>query len=553
MYVRKRRERGKKKKRKKKKRCKKFLEALFTMAAHYRFLLAITISLFISVNLSKSAKILTVLPIPFNEHQVVYRPLIERLHANGHQLTVLTTDPFFENYENITEIDLSFVYQLDVLNELATVDLEGSDMLRTVFNVMRKIFEAELRSPRVRELLNKRDEYFDVVMVDWSGSSSLMNVFAHHFSAPLVAITNGEPFVNSHEAFGNPSHPVTYPSVFLPFNENLSLIQRIFSVFSTISYRYYYYNEEIPLQNQIVRDVMGYEKEVDMWEIESNADLLLINAYEALNNIRPSVPTTVYLGGLHQKTKTDVLPSQLSDFIKKSEKLVYVNLNGAALSQNPTRLEKLVAALERAGVDIIWNLSDDIVNSTARIYQAFDLDQESILAHSKVMLHISDGGQRNVEDSIHHAVPIFGISYSSSLDHYLYQVEKFECGTMSLIDFDSTGAIEDKLTEAMNSKKLKSNMMRLRGIVKDQPISNSVDRAVWWIEYTVRHAGTKHLRNQHKTLSWFNYLMLDVMLTVLFGFVSVLYTFAYIIKRIRRYSQSLPFERVTRGSKQKVL
>lgn len=123
---------------------------------------------------------------------------------------------------------------------------------------------------------------------------------------------------------------------------------------------------------------MEYEKEVDMWEIESNADLLLINSYEALNNIRPSVPTTVYLGGLHQKSKTELSP-QLEEFLKDSKKsAVYVNLNNA-IYHNPLRLEKILRALERADVDIIWNLNDDYINTTARIYQGFNLDQESIL------------------------------------------------------------------------------------------------------------------------------------------------------------------------------
>lgn len=211
------------------------------MTKHNRFLL-FALSVCVNFLCIENAKILTVLPIPSNEHQAVYQPLLENLHKNGHQLTILTTNPFFSNiqhnqYENITEIDLSFVYQLDVLNELKTVDLEGSAMLKTVFNVMRKIYEAELKSPKVKQLLNNKHEYFDLVLVDWSGSSSLMNIFAHHFNAPLVAITNGEAFPNVHEAFGNPNHPVSYPSVFLPFNENLSLIQRVFSVYSSLSYR----------------------------------------------------------------------------------------------------------------------------------------------------------------------------------------------------------------------------------------------------------------------------------------------------------------------------
>lgn len=74
-------------------------------------------------------------------------------------------------------------------------------------------------------------------------------------------------------------------------------------------------------------------------------------------------------------------------------------------------------------------------------------------ANSKVILHITDGGQRNVEDAIHHAMPVFGVSYTSTVDHYLYQVEKFECGLVSFIDFDSQNEIENKLEEILNSKR----------------------------------------------------------------------------------------------------
>jgi glucuronosyltransferase len=217
--------------REKKKTKQKLLEMKF-----YRFLLLICIFGF-----SQAARILVILPIPFKEHQSVYQPLIESLHKHEHEITVMTTNPIFasrnsQTFENVTEIDLSFVYHLDILDELKDVDLEGSEMLKTIFNVMRKIYEAELKSPKVKELLNS-DESFDLVLVDWSGSSSLMNIFAHRFNAPLVAITNGEAFPNVHEAFGNPNHPVTQPSVFLPFSENLNLLQRISSVLFTIWYR----------------------------------------------------------------------------------------------------------------------------------------------------------------------------------------------------------------------------------------------------------------------------------------------------------------------------
>lgn len=210
-----------------------------------RVFLAVS-TLLISAKFTETAKILAIFPIPLQEHQIVYRPLIENLLRNGHDVTLLTTNPYFttlesssEEYENITEIDLSFVYNLDLLNELNAGDLEGSEMLKTVFNVMRKISEAELQHSKVKELLlNVNDNHhFDTVLVEWSGSASLMNIFAHQYQVPLIAITNGDAFPNVHEAFGNPNHPVIHPSIFLPFSENLNIVQRISSVLFTVWYR----------------------------------------------------------------------------------------------------------------------------------------------------------------------------------------------------------------------------------------------------------------------------------------------------------------------------
>lgn len=38
-------------------------------------------------------RILAIFPVPFKEHQLVYRPLIEQLANRGHDITLLTTDP----------------------------------------------------------------------------------------------------------------------------------------------------------------------------------------------------------------------------------------------------------------------------------------------------------------------------------------------------------------------------------------------------------------------------------------------------------------------------
>ena len=58
---------------------------------------------------------------------------------------------------------------------------------------------------------------------------------------------------------------------------------------------------------------------------------------------------------------------------------------------------------------------------------------------------ITDGGQHNIEDAIHHRVPVLGISYSTTLEHYLRQIEKHEAGLISFIDFAERNVSKNSL------------------------------------------------------------------------------------------------------------
>lgn len=90
------------------------------------------------------------------------------------------------------------------------------------------------------------------------------------------------------------------------------------------------------------------------------------------------------------------------------------------------------------------------------------------------------------------------------------------------------------------------NVNKLHRLLNDQP-QTALERAVWWIEYVARNGGTKPLHVRH--LSWFEYLMLDVLIVV--GVLASLACalIAYAIVRAVRYSKSLPMEMVTRGSR----
>jgi glucuronosyltransferase len=77
-------------------------------------------------------------------------------------------------------------------------------------------------------------------------------------------------------------------------------------------------------------------------------------------------------------------------------------------------------------------------------------------------------------------------------------------------------------------------MKKFSAISKDEP-ANSLNRAVWWTEYVIRHNGAKHLRSAALDLAWYQYLLLDVV-AFLFILAAITVLVSYLtLKTVYRY------------------
>ena len=66
-----------------------------------------------------------------------------------------------------------------------------------------------------------------------------------------------------------------------------------------------------------------------------------------------------------------------------------------------------------------------------------------------------------------------------------------------------------KLICTVFSFSYKENVMYLSTIHHDQPMK-PLDRAVFWVEFVMRHKGAKHLKPLAFNLTWYQYYSLDV-------------------------------------------
>lgn len=51
---------------------------------------------------------------------------------------------------------------------------------------------------------------------------------------------------------------------------------------------------------------------------------------------------------------------------------------------------------------------------------------------------------------MHNGVPVFGISYSTSTEHYLREIKRYNAGIVTHIDFETKATFADNLQEAIN-------------------------------------------------------------------------------------------------------
>jgi glucuronosyltransferase len=77
----------------------------------------------------------------------------------------------------------------------------------------------------------------------------------------------------------------------------------------------------------------------------------------------------------------------------------------------------------------------------------------------------------------------------------------------------TTSTLELTLQELLTNASYRRNMRKLSELAKDQPMT-SVESAVWWTEYVIRHKGAKHLHAKDRDLPIYQYLMLDIVLAV---------------------------------------
>lgn len=80
--------------------------------------------------------------------------------------------------------------------------------------------------------------------------------------------------------------------------------------------------------------------------------------------------------------------------------------------------------------------------------------------------------------------------------------------------------------------------MELSRRFKDRPRTPK-EEVIYWSEYVIKHKGARHLRSAALQLSWYQYLLIDVLIFVVLIIVASISVIYLILKKIKNFVRGL--------------
>ncbi|CAL8248165.1 unnamed protein product [Merluccius merluccius] len=444
-------------------------------------------------------------------HWINLKPVLEMLVDRGHKVTVLlpntslymsTSEPSRYRYEpfNISLTMDSFDEHLQGFLHFAIYETTHMSYLQIFTKLIEQItinielqlqyLDGLLKSPSVMAKL--QEARYDVLLADpiYVGSE----LVAEMLDIPLVFTLR---FTAAHimeRLCGQlPAPPSFVPGPLIKLTDRMSFTERLSN--------FLFYASQDLLATFFWKNVDEYYTEyrgkpTSLCEMMGRVDIWLIRTYWDFEFPRPFIPNFKFVGGIHCRPAKP-LPQEIEEFVQSSGEDGIVVFTLGAMIKNVTmeRANVIASALAQVPQKVLWRYcgeKPETLGANTRIYNW--IPQNDLLGHPKTKAFITIAYTRRHKRHLRSHLP-----RAARVLHF---------NTMQSLD------LLDALQAIINEPSYKESVMRLSSIHHDRPLS-PLHEAVFWIEFTMRNKGARHLRVQAHNLTWYQYHCLDVLLLLL--------------------------------------
>ncbi|KAG5871832.1 hypothetical protein JTB14_036484 [Gonioctena quinquepunctata] len=222
----------------------------------------------------------------------------------------------------------------------------------------------------------------------------------------------------------------------------------------------------------------------------------------------------------------------LQDYLDSAPQgVVYFSLGSNVKSANISEKTRdvIIQALSELPYKVLWKWETDYLpGQPDNVLTRKWIPQQDVLGHPNIKAFVTQGGLQSIEEAICNEVPMVGLPFITDQPYNVRKLQDFGIA----IGLDHKTMTKDQLKKAIlevaENKKYRERVQDAKAILTDQPMKG-VEKAVWWIEYVIRHKGAKHLRSSAADMSFFEYFLVDVFAFLLLCVSIFIYTVVKVV------------------------
>ncbi|XP_018880480.3 UDP-glucuronosyltransferase 2B4 [Gorilla gorilla gorilla] len=459
-------------------------------------------------------------------HWMNIKTILDELVQRGHEVTVLASSASISFDPNspstlkfeVYPVSLTKTEFEDIIKQLVkrwaelpkdtfwSYFSQVQEIMWTFNDILRKFCKDIVSNKKLMKKL--QESRFDVVLAD--ALFPFGELLAELLKIPFVYSLRFSPGYTIEKHSGGLLFPPSYvPVVMSELSDQMTFIERVKNMIYVLYFEFWFQIFDMKKWDQFYSEVLG--RPTTLSETMAKADIWLIRNNWDFQFPHPLLPNVEFVGGLHCKPAKP-LPKEMEEFVQSSGEngVVVFSLGSMVSNTSEERANVIASALAKIPQKVLWRFDGnkpDTLGLNTRLYKW--IPQNDLLGHPKTRAFITHGGANGIYEAIYHGIPMVGVPlFADQPDNIAHMKAK---GAAVSLDFQTMSSTDllNALKTVINDPLYKENAMKLSRIHHDQPVK-PLDRAVFWIEFVMRHKGAKHLRVAAHDLTWFQYHSLDV-------------------------------------------
>ncbi|KAF5304916.1 hypothetical protein FQR65_LT00800 [Abscondita terminalis] len=464
------------------------------------------------------AKILGLFILPSRSHLSLGEKLLKRLANDGHEVTITTpfrTKNLPRNYKELLLPNVLKVKDDNVSKMMLNQQNQSFiGKLLTFSSYLNLIEETFFNEFEIQELIKSKKRY-DLAIVVWFGNDAILALAEHVANYTIIFNPVGSLYSVT-KLTKAPASPSYVPSLFPPFPDRMSMVERLLNFLVSIGYGLFDYMVDYN-QRLVINKYLPNSRSID--KIYEHVSLVLLNTHHSLESPRLYVPQMIQVGGLHIE-EPKKLSNELKTIMDQAEEGAILfsmgsNIQSSDLGEN--KLQEIIRCFSKLPYKVLWKFEKQISNLPKNVLISKWLPQQDLLAHKNMKLFITHGGLLSTTEAVFYgvpmvAIPVFGDQEANTIE----SVMKGYAVRVSYSDL-SEKTLNSAIEEVINNPKYRNNIQIRSRVFRDEPMK-PLDKAVFWVEYVIRHDGAHHLKTSAFKLHWLQQYLIDV-IAVIFGIV----------------------------------